>query len=199
MGKISITLSDLSANEATAILELYASIRGTKLDRSAAITGTENTTSTAPAAPAASTTSPDGTERDDRGVPHDPRFHAPGKGKTKAGNWSRKKGVDVAACDAYEAQFIGTTTTAPAAPAMPAMPAMPGFPGLPAGPAYMPVDYNTFVQLYQALANSGKLSGEEAIRIMKESGVGENAALFVTDDEKRAHAYHLLKVVSEGR
>lgn len=147
----------------------------------------------------ATTTAPagdTGSDLDDRGVPHNIDFHAPGKGKTKAGNWARKKGVDAASCDAYEAQFTGKAAAhAPGVPSLSLPPAL----TLPAAtPAYPPATWNEFVNLYSPMASEGAISADDIDRMLTEAGAQTGQAGLIelqTNDRARAHVFGLLSVV----
>lgn len=179
-------ITDLTADELHACLEVLK-VKRAPIDVGPSPATASPSVSSTPAAP----------DLDARGVPHHPEFHAPGKGKTKAGNWARKKGVDQDACDAYEKQFAATTN----APGLPALPGLPPLPGLPApGVSYPPVDFNTFANLYSQLASAGVVSGDDVNRIMRESGVS-TLEEWGTNDKARAHAFGLLSTIkaSSGR
>lgn len=59
---------------------------------------------------------------DSRGIPWDARVHAGNKATTKAGEWKRRRGVDVAEVKRVEAELTAATPPAPPADAPPPSP-----------------------------------------------------------------------------
>lgn len=68
------------------------------------------------------------------GIPWNETYHASTKTQKNDGHWTRVRGVDKAAADAYEAQFTAPVSTAPTTPAAPVVPTPPATPGVPPVP-----------------------------------------------------------------
>lgn len=87
---------------------------------------------------------PLGGELDSRGLPHNPQFYADSKRTNKDGSWAKRKGVDAAACEAWErvtlAGKAGAGQTPPPPPPPVTHPPVPASPTPPPPPA-LPADH----------------------------------------------------------
>ena len=125
--KFAIHIDDMTANELAAVTAFITSIGATPVSRTAAelaaATGAAVTAGqqspppppapNMPAPPPPAGPAPIGAQYDSRGLPHNPQFYADSKRQNADGSWAKRKGVDKAACDAWEASV---PRGAPAAP-----------------------------------------------------------------------------------
>lgn len=143
-------------------------------------------------------------DTDKNGVPWSADIHASTKALNADGTWRRKRGVDAAVADAYEAQFKAAPAPVEAAPApaeaAPApveaeaapAPAMPtGLPGMalpePAAPvAPEPVSYESLVDLINGVISDNKLTVDQMGPIYAEAGV-TNVQDLLTNETLRAN------------
>lgn len=80
------------------------------------------------------TTVPTG-DLDTDGLPWNEEFHASTKGQNNDGTWKLKRGCDKEAFEAWKAEYLAGSDTAPAAPVIPAAPTAPSVPVAPAAPS----------------------------------------------------------------
>jgi len=161
----------MTANELAAVTAFITSIGATPVSRTVAeLAATTTQQPPAPPPPAPNMPAPPALgaplapvggipHYDSRGLPHNPAFYADSKRQNADGSWAKRKGVDKAACDAWEASVPRGTPAAPQQPPAPAAPAQPDRAGQP-GPAPAPTAAEINAKFAPGLPPQGGAGGD---------------------------------------
>jgi hypothetical protein len=129
--KFAIHIDDMTASELAAVTAFITSIGASPVARTVTELAAATTQQPSPPPPPApnmpappalgAPLAPVGgiPQYDSRGLPHNPAFYADSKRQNADGSWAKRKGVDKAACDAWEASVPRGTPATPQQPPAP--------------------------------------------------------------------------------
>lgn len=193
MSKISLTFSELNPEQAELLIKSHSEICGDNPEMVTTIqpaTGMVNTADVGlDAATFAVSDAPipldNGSDDVDAfGVPWHAEMHAKTKSQKADGSWTRRRGVDVATVEAYEAQYRTPATSVPVVATPPAPDGMLPLP-TPAAPqatAYPPADYaSQLLPKWQEMTQLGKLPMDRIDECMRRhNAIGAGGAIDYT-------------------